>query len=290
MIKANDKKGLPENAKKNIGQSFNKKKPNTSKPPGVLLEVSNIETLYDKITALKGVSISVREGDIVTILGANGAGKTTVLKTIIGLLDDQPEKGKIIFKGKNIERKKADHVVSLGISYVPEGREVFSELTVKENLKMGSYIRNDKEEIAKDYERVIRYFPILEEREKQLAGTLSGGEQQMLAIARGLMSRPKLLMLDEPSLGLAPILVREIFDIIKTINEEGTTILLVEQNANMALKIADFGYVLETGRIVLSDNSDNLMENEDVKEFYLGVAKDMSVKGYKRYKRKKRWR
>ncbi len=286
---ANDRKDLPENAKENSGRS-NKKRPNALKTSGAFLEVSNIETLYDKITALKGVSITVREGDIVTILGANGAGKTTVLKTIIGLLDDQPEKGKIVFKGKNIERKKADYVVSLGISYVPEGREVFPELTVKENLKMGSYIRNDKEEIAKDYDRVIRYFPILEERAKQLAGTLSGGEQQMLAIARGLMSRPKLLMLDEPSLGLAPILVREIFDIIKTINEEGTTILLVEQNANMALKIADFGYVLETGRIVLSDSSENLMENEDVKEFYLGVAKEESVKGYKRYKRKKRWR
>jgi branched-chain amino acid transport system ATP-binding protein len=290
LSKANDKKDLTENTKENSGRSYNRKEPNVLKTSGALLEVSNIETLYGKITALKGVSISVREGDIVTILGANGAGKTTVLKTIIGLLDDQPEKGKIVFKGKNIERKKADHVVSLGISYVPEGREVFPELTVKENLKMGSYIRSDKEEIAKDYERVIRYFPILEEREKQLAGTLSGGEQQMLAIARGLMSRPKLLMLDEPSLGLAPILVKEIFNIIKTINEEGTTILLVEQNANMALKVADFGYVLETGRIVLSDNSENLMENEDVKEFYLGVVKEESVKGYKRYKRKKRWR
>ena len=288
MSKANDRSDML--AKEKNGQSSNSKRSNAFKTMGALLEVSNIETLYDKITALKGVSISVKEGDIVTILGANGAGKTTVLKTIIGLLDDQPEKGKIVFGGKNIERKKADYVVSLGISYVPEGREVFPELTVKENLKMGSYIRNDKEEIAKDYDRVIRYFPILEERAKQLAGTLSGGEQQMLAIARGLMSRPKLLMLDEPSLGLAPILVKEIFNIIKTINDEGTTILLVEQNANMALKIADFGYVLETGRIVLSDTSENLMENEDVKEFYLGVAKEESIKGYKRYKRKKRWR
>jgi len=288
LSRTGGKSDLPKKEKN--GQSSNKMKSNALKASGALLDVSNIETLYGKITALKGVSISVKEGDIVTILGANGAGKTTVLKTIIGLLDDQPEKGKIVFKGKNIERKKADHVVSLGISYVPEGREVFPELTVKENLKMGSYIRSDKEEIAKDYDRVIRYFPILEERAKQLAGTLSGGEQQMLAIARGLMSRPKLLMLDEPSLGLAPILVKEIFNIIKTINDEGTTILLVEQNANMALKIADFGYVLETGRIVLSDTTENLMENDDVKEFYLGVAKEESVKGYKRYKRKKRWR
>lgn len=254
------------------------------------LKVTNIETLYDKITALKGISISVEKGSIVTILGANGAGKTTVLKTIMGLLEDQPEKGKIIFDGKSIERKKAENLVSLGISYVPEGREVFPELTVKENLKMGSYTRKDKKGITEDYERMIGYFPVLGERRKQLAGTLSGGEQQMLAIARGLMSRPKLLMLDEPSLGLAPILVGEIFDIIKEINKEGVTILLVEQNANLALQIADYGYVLETGRIVLSDNCKNLMENEDVQEFYLGVVKEDSVKGFKRYKRKKRWR
>ena len=257
---------------------------------GDFLKVTNIETLYDKITALKGISISVEKGSIVTILGANGAGKTTVLKTIMGLLEDQPEKGKIIFDGKSIERKKAENLVSLGISYVPEGREVFPELTVKENLKMGSYTRKDKKGITEDYERMIGYFPVLGERKKQLAGTLSGGEQQMLAIARGLMSRPKLLMLDEPSLGLAPILVGEIFEIIKEINKEGVTILLVEQNANIALHVADYGYVLETGRIVLSDNCKNLMENEDVQEFYLGVVKEDSVKGFKRYKRKKRWR
>jgi branched-chain amino acid transport system ATP-binding protein len=261
-----------------------------TKNNNTLLKVSNIETLYGKITALKGVSIEVTTGSIVTILGANGAGKTTILKTIAGLLDDQPEKGTILFGNKHIERKKTDWIVPLGISYVPEGREVFPELTVKENLMMGSYIRKDKEEIEKDLDQVIQYFPVLKERAKQLAGTLSGGEQQMLAIARGLMSRPTLLMLDEPSLGLAPILVREIFDIIKTINEERTTILLVEQNANMALKVADYGYVLEAGRIVLSDTPDNLMENEDVKEFYLGVAREESVKGFKRYKRKKRWR
>ncbi|MBN1574091.1 MAG: ABC transporter ATP-binding protein [Deltaproteobacteria bacterium] len=254
------------------------------------LEVSNIETLYGKITALKGISLTVEKGSIVTILGANGAGKTTILKTIAGLLEEQPEKGKIVFNGKNIERKKAENLVSLGISYVPEGREVFPELTVKENLRMGSYRRRDKDGINADYERMLEHFPVLGERGTQLAGTLSGGEQQMLAIARGLMSRPKLLMLDEPSLGLAPILVREIFEIIREINKEGVTILLVEQNANMALHIADYGYVLETGRIVLSDTCENLMENEDVREFYLGAVKEDSVKGFKRYKRKKRWR
>ncbi len=273
-----DKGGGGGRAKGNLGEGAG------------FLKVSNIETLYGKITALKGISLTVERGSIVTILGANGAGKTTILKTIAGLLEDQPEKGTIVFDGRSIERKKAENLVSLGISYVPEGREVFPELTVKENLRMGSYRRRDREGIDADYERMLKYFPVLGERSKQLAGTLSGGEQQMLAIARGLMSRPKLLMLDEPSLGLAPILVREIFEIIREINREGVTILLVEQNANMALHIADYGYVLETGRIVLSDSCESLMENEDVKEFYLGAVKEDSVKGFKRYKRKKRWR
>ena len=262
----------------------------TRKAGEPLLTVSNIETLYGKITALKGISLEVREGSIVTILGANGAGKTTLLKTVAGLLDDQPEKGTIVFAGKGIERKKAVKVAPLGVSYVPEGREIFPELTVMENLKIGAYARDDKKAVARDLEQVLEYFPILSQRARQTAGTLSGGEQQMLAISRGLMSRPRLLMLDEPSLGLAPILVNEIFDIIRTINEEGITILLVEQNANMALSVADYGYVLETGRIVLSDTSQNLLENEDVKEFYLGVGKDVSEGGLKRYKRKKRWR
>ena len=265
-----------------------RKTPGKSAKP--LLSISNIETLYGKITALNGISLEVREGSIVTILGANGAGKTTLLKTVAGLLDDQPEKGTITFEGKRIERKKAVKVAPLGISYVPEGREIFSELSVMENLKIGAYARNDKEAVARDLERVLGYFPILSQRARQTAGTLSGGEQQMLAISRGLMSSPRLLMLDEPSLGLAPILVNEIFDIIRTINEEGVTIFLVEQNANMALSVADYGYVLETGRIVLSDTSQNLLENEDVKEFYLGVGKDVSEGSLKRYKRKKRWR
>jgi len=183
-----------------------------------------------------------------------------------------------------------EDIVRLGISYVPEGREIFPELTVFENLKMGSYTRRDKDGIRKDYKRVSEYFPVLKERKNQQAGTLSGGEQQMLAIGRALMSRPKLLLLDEPSLGLSPVLVKEIFEIIKAINKEGITILLVEQNARMALNIGNYGYVLENGRIVLSDETRVLLENDDVKEFYLGIKLEESVKGYQRYKRKKRWR
>jgi ABC-type branched-subunit amino acid transport system ATPase component len=265
-----------------------RKKPGKKAEP--LLAISNIETLYGKIAALKGISLEVHEGSIVAILGANGAGKSTLLKTVSGLIDDQPEKGTIVFRGKRIEDMKAVKVAPLGISYVPEGREIFPELTVMENLKIGAYARNDRDAVDRDLHKVLEYFPILAQRGRQMAGTLSGGEQQMLAISRGLMSRPRLLMLDEPSLGLAPILVNEIFEIVRTINEEGVTILLVEQNANMALSVADYGYVLETGRIVLSDTAQNLRENEDVKEFYLGVGKDVSEDGLKRYKRRKRWR
>ncbi len=255
-----------------------------------LLRVNNIEVLYRIILAVRGVSLEVEEGTVVALLGANGAGKSTILKTIMGLLDDQPDKGTIELKGKRIDGRDAEAIVNMGISCVPEGREVFPELTVWENLAMGAYIRRDREAVKADYQRVMRYFPVLEERKNQLAGYLSGGEQQMLAIGRALMARPTLLMLDEPSLGLAPLLVREIFRIITNINQEGTTILLVEQNAKMALAIADYGYVLETGRIVLSDTPKALMENEDVKEFYLGIRSEQSVKGYQRYKRKKRWR
>lgn len=255
-----------------------------------LLRVNNIEVLYRIIMAVRGVSLEVEEGTIVAILGANGAGKSTILKTIMGLLDDQPDKGTIEFQGKRIDGRDTEAIVNMGISYVPEGREVFPELTVRENLAMGAYMRRDRKSVKGDYQRVVRYFPVLEERKDQLAGYLSGGEQQMLAIGRALMARPTLLMLDEPSLGLAPLLVREIFGIIKNINQEGTTILLVEQNARMALTIAGYGYVLETGRIVLSDTPEALMENEDVKEFYLGIRTEQSVKGYQRYKRKKRWR
>ncbi|MEW6615998.1 MAG: ABC transporter ATP-binding protein [Thermodesulfobacteriota bacterium] len=255
-----------------------------------MLKVKNIETSYGFVNAIRGVSLDLEEGDIKTVLGANGAGKTTILKTIMGLLEDQPEKGTIEFMGKRIDRMDTEDIVHLGISYVPEGREIFPELTVFENLKMGSYTRRDKDGIRKDYKRVSEHFPVLEERKNQLAGTLSGGEQQMLAIGRALMARPKLLLLDEPSLGLSPVLVKDIFEIIKAINREGITILLVEQNAKMALNIGNYGYVLENGRIVLSDETRVLLENDDVKEFYLGVKLEESVKGYQRYKRKKRWR
>ena len=258
---------------------------------GSILQVKNIETLYyGLIKALRGISLDIQEGTISVVLGANGAGKTTTLKTIMGLLEDQPDKGTIEFLGKRIDRMDAEDVVNLGITMVPEGREVFPELTVKENLRMGAYIRKDRKGILEDLELVVRYFPILKTRSGQQAGYLSGGEQQMLAIGRALMTRPKLLMLDEPSLGLSPILVREIFGIIQTINREGTTILLVEQNARMALSIAHFGYVLETGRIVLANTPQALMEDEDVKEFYLGIKSEVAEKGYQRWRRKKRWR
>jgi branched-chain amino acid transport system ATP-binding protein len=258
---------------------------------GSILQVKNIETLYyGLIKALRGISLDIQEGTISVVLGANGAGKTTTLKTVMGLLEDQPDKGTIEFLGKRIDRMDAEDIVNLGIAMVPEGREVFPELSVKENLQMGAYIRKDRKGIQEDLELVIRYFPILKTRSGQQAGYLSGGEQQMLAIGRALMTRPKLLMLDEPSLGLSPILVREIFGIIQTINKEGTTILLVEQNARMALSIAHFGYVLETGRIVLANTPQALMEDEDVKEFYLGIKTDVAEKGYQRWRRKKRWR
>jgi branched-chain amino acid transport system ATP-binding protein len=253
-----------------------------------LLLVKNIESYYGPIMAIKGVSLDVQEGDIVTILGANGAGKTTILKTISGVIE--PEKGTIEFLGKSIERMPPEKIVRMGISHVPEGREVFHDLTVKENLMMGSYLRGDRDGIHADLKTVYGYFPILQERSSQLAGNMSGGEQQMLAIARALMARPRLLLLDEPSLGLAPYLVKEIFEIIKRINkEQKTTILIVEQNALMALTLAQFGYVLEIGRIVMADRCKELMENEDIKEFYLGI-KEESIRGTKRWKRKKKWR
>lgn len=258
---------------------------------GSILQVKNIETLYyGLIKALRGISLDIQEGTISVVLGGNGAGKTTALKTVMGLLEDQPDKGTIEFLGQRIDGMDAEDIVNLGIAMVPEGREVFPELTVWENLKMGAYTRKDKKGVQEDLDRVIRYFPIIKERSSQQAGYLSGGEQQMLAIGRALMMRPKLLMLDEPSLGLSPILVREIFNIIQTINRAGTTILLVEQNARMALSIAHFGYVLETGRIVLANTPQNLMEDEDVKEFYLGIKSEVSGKGYQRWRRKKRWR
>jgi len=255
-----------------------------------LLEIKNIETFYGLIYALRGVSLSVQSGTITAILGANGAGKSTILKTVMGLIEDQPDKGTIEFMGKRIDGKETEDIVRMGISYVPEGREVFEELTVKENLLMGAYLRNDRAEIRKDFEQIYEHFPPLKARENQWAGTLSGGEQQMLSIGRALMNRPTLLFLDEPSLGLSPILVNEIFKIIKNINSQGVTILLVEQNARMALAISDFGLILENGRFVMKGTARDLMQDKDVREFYMGIRSEESAKGYQRWKRKKRWR
>jgi branched-chain amino acid transport system ATP-binding protein len=253
-----------------------------------ILKVTNIETYYGPIMAIRGVSFDVPTGGIVTILGANGAGKTTVLKTVCGVMD--PQKGSVAFEGREIQRMDPDRVMRLGVSHVPEGREVFPFLTVRENLRMGAYTRRDSDEVAKDLEAVFGYFPVLRERADQRAGSLSGGEQQMLAISRALMARPRLMLLDEPSLGLSPKLVRDIFEIVVRINRErGVTILLVEQNANMALQTADFGYVLEVGRIVMADTCQRLLQKEDIKEFYLGI-KDQGVRGKRRWKKRKTWR
>ena len=253
-----------------------------------LLAVSNIETFYGPIMAIRGVSFSVSQGSIVTILGANGAGKTTILKTVSGVMD--PQKGTVVFDGREVQRMDPDRVVRLGLSHVPEGREVFPFLTVRENLRMGAYTRTDADGVARDLDMVFDYFPVLRERAEQRAGHLSGGEQQMLAISRALMARPKMMLLDEPSLGLSPRLVKEIFEIIQRINrEQGVTVLLVEQNANVALHTADYGYVLELGRIVMEDTCARLLDKEDIKEFYLGM-KEGSVRGTRRWKRKKTWR
>jgi branched-chain amino acid transport system ATP-binding protein len=253
-----------------------------------LLTVSNLETYYGPIMAIRGVSFAVPRGSIVTVLGANGAGKTTILKTVSGVMD--PQKGTVTLEGRQIQGMDADRVTRLGVSHVPEGREVFPFLTVQENLRMGAYTRHDADEVARDLEAVYDYFPVLRARVAQRAGQLSGGEQQMLSISRALMARPKMMLLDEPSLGLSPKLVKEIFDIILRINRErGVTVLLVEQNANMALHVADYGFVLEVGRIVMEDTCARLLQKDDIKEFYLGV-KEGSIRGTKRWKRKKTWR
>jgi len=253
-----------------------------------LLAVSNVETFYGPIMALRGVSFAVPAGAIVTILGANGAGKTTILKTVSGVMD--PQKGTVTLEGRQIQGLDPDRIARLGLSHVPEGREVFPFLTVRENLRMGAYTRRDADGVARDLEMVAEYFPVLAARAEQRAGSLSGGEQQMLAIARALMARPKVMLLDEPSLGLAPKLVKDIFEIIRRINRErGVTVLLVEQNANIALHTADYGYVLELGRIVMEDACDRLLEKDDIREFYLGL-KESSVRGTRRWKRKKTWR
>lgn len=234
----------------------------------MLLQVDNINVYYGAIHALKDLSLSVDDGEIVTLIGANGAGKTTTLKTISGLL--RSKTGRVMFKNQDISKVAPEKIVGMGISQVPEGRRVFASMSVLENLEMGAYLRNDKAAITADMENVFERFPRLRERVKQMAGTLSGGEQQMLALGRALMSRPEVLLLDEPSMGLAPLLVKEIFEIIKDINARGTTILLVEQNARMALSIADKAYVIETGEIVLEGSARDLMQSEEVKKAYLG--------------------
>ncbi|MGN0406546.1 MAG: ABC transporter ATP-binding protein [Bariatricus sp.] len=233
-----------------------------------MLEIKDIEVYYGMIQAIKGISFEVNEGEVIALIGANGAGKTTTLHTITGLLS--PKKGSVIFEGKDITKVPAHKIVSLGIAHVPEGRRVFAELTVYENLKMGAYTRKDKDEIEKTLEMVYKRFPRLEERKNQLAGTLSGGEQQMLAMGRALMSHPKIIVMDEPSMGLSPILVNEIFDIIQEVSKGGTTVLLVEQNAKKALSIADRAYVLETGKIVLEGDAKVLMNDDSIKKAYLG--------------------
>ncbi|MBR1420687.1 MAG: ABC transporter ATP-binding protein [Selenomonadaceae bacterium] len=233
-----------------------------------MLEVENINVYYGAIHAIKGISLFVEQGEIVTLIGANGAGKSTTLRTISGLL--HPREGSISFLGKRIDDLKANQIVKEGISQVPEGRKIFAEMSVMENLELGAFIRDDRDGINADLKMVFERFPRLEERKDQQAGTLSGGEQQMLAMGRALMSRPKLLLLDEPSMGLAPLLIREIFSIIVDINKTGTTILLVEQNANMALSIANRAYVLETGRITLQGDAKELAASEEIRKAYLG--------------------
>jgi len=236
----------------------------------IMLQVDSVHVHYGAIHALKGISLKVKKGQIVTLIGANGAGKTSTLSAITNLVSKTS--GKILFKGGDISHAATHQIVMNGIAMVPEGRRIFPNLSVMENLLMGAYSRKDPEAVKTDLEWVFDLFPRLEERSKQLGGTLSGGEQQMLAVARGLMTRPELLMLDEPSLGLAPLLVKEVFEVIRRIRDEGVTILLVEQNAMAALKIADYAYVLETGRIVLEGTGSHLLRNDDVRKAYLGVA------------------
>ncbi len=235
-----------------------------------MLELKNIKTFYGNIQAIKDVSIEISEGEIITLIGANGAGKSTTLMSICGIVP--PRSGEILFMGKPIQDMAPNNIVSLGICQVPEGRRIFPFLTVAENLDMGAFLRKDKDEIKRDIEYIYELFPILAERRNQAGGTLSGGEQQMLAISRALMAKPRLLLMDEPSLGLAPLVVKQIFEIIKKINAENkTTIFLVEQNANMALKVAHRGYVMETGRVSMSDTAANLLANDEVRKAYLGI-------------------
>jgi branched-chain amino acid transport system ATP-binding protein len=262
-----------------------------------VLALSNLEVVYnDVILVLRGISLEVPDGSIVALLGANGAGKTTTLRSISGLLDvheGDVTKGEVNFNGDRIDNRDAAEIVGMGVVQVLEGRRIFAELTVDENLKVGSYTNRDKASVAAAHDRVMGLFPVLATRRKAVAGYLSGGEQQMLAIGRALMAQPKVLLLDEPSLGLAPLLVQQIRDIIVDINKQGTSVLLVEQNAVMALSIADYGYIMETGKIVMDGNADKLIRDEDVREFYLGLHGEegtrKSFRDVKHYKRKKRW-
>jgi len=262
-----------------------------------MLKLKNIEIVYnDVILAVRGISLEVPQGSIVALLGSNGAGKSTILKAISKVLDIEEgeiEEGTIEFEGQRIDGLRPEAIVRMGILQVPEGRGIFDDLTVFENLRIGAFTRRDLSHASHDFEAVLNYFPVLRDRQTQLAGYLSGGEQQMLAIARALMAKPKALMLDEPSLGLGPLIIREIFRIIQKIKlEEGAGILLVEQNANIALSISDYGYIMENGKIVLDGSSEKLMKNEDVKEFYLGFTEAGTKKSYrdvKHYKRRKRW-
>ena len=253
-----------------------------------LLTLTNIESAYGPVKAIRGVSLEVKKGQIVTLLGSNGAGKTTLLKTISGIMD--PVRGSIEFAKEDITGIESSDIVKKGISHVPEGREVFPLLTVYENLMMGAYTRKDRDGVARDLEQAYRYFPILKERENQAAGLLSGGQQQMLAIARALLADPQMILMDEPSLGLSPKLTKEIFEIIRMINRDsGRSILLVEQNARIALQTADFGYIMENGRIVMQDTCERLMQKDDIQEFYLGIKQE-GVRAERRWKKKKTWR
>jgi branched-chain amino acid transport system ATP-binding protein len=253
-----------------------------------ILSVANLETYYGPIMAIRGVSLEVPEGGVVTVLGANGAGKTTLLRTLSGVMD--PEKGEIRLDGQRIDGLAPDVIVRRGVVHVPEGREIFPLLTVAENLMMGAYVRTDHDGIRADMEMVFDYFPILRQRRQQPAGMLSGGQQQMLAIGRGLMSRPRLMLLDEPSLGLSPLLVQEIFAILRRLRQEQkVTMLLVEQNASIALDLADYGYVMELGRIVMADEAERLKASKDIQTFYLGMHQE-TERGQRRWKQRKTWR
>ncbi len=253
-----------------------------------LLEVRNVETFYGPIMAIAGVSLDISEGQVATVLGANGAGKTTLLKTISGAIDCR--KGQVIFQGEEIQKQDPDVIAAKGIGHVPEGREVFPFMTVEENLTMGAYGRNDKDAVGRDFETVYDYFPDLRLKKSDRAGFLSGGQQQMLAIGRAFVGRPKLMILDEPSLGLSPLLTNTIFDIVRRINgEQGVTILLVEQNARAALELAEHGFIMEVGRIVMDASSEELLSSDDIKEFYLGQSSE-GIRGERRWKKRKTWR